>query len=99
MDRDTKTYDSLKKDITEITARIKKSLDDVADNAPDSLALPRLMMAVQQPENIIKSIVLSGKGYLEKAAKIGVELKRVVKKLDKDNAATNGSESFNLAFL
>ena len=99
MDRDTKTYDSLKKDITEVTARIKKSLDDVADNAPDSLALPRLMMAVQQPENIIKSIVLSGKGYLEKAAKIGVELKRVVKKLDKDSAATNGSESFNLAFL
>ena len=99
MDRDTKTYDSLKKDITETTARIKKSLDDVADNAPYSLALPRLMMAVQQPENIIKSIVLSGKGYLEKAAKIGVELKRVVKKLDKDSAATNGSESFNLAFL
>lgn len=99
LDKDVPAYEALRKSVTDTTKKTNDALKSVkkAKYENGMLAIIRLMNIVEQPQRIIKLIILKGKDYLQKATAFSVELNRVVKQLKPK--AQKGTEAFDLIFL
>ena len=99
LDKDVPAYEALRKSVTDTTKKTNDALKSVkkAKYENGMLAIVRLMNIVEQPQRIIKLIILKGKDYLQKATVFSVELNRVVKQLKPK--AQKGTEAFDLIFL